>query len=46
LARFARRGGEWDEQICAENNRFVGTVTINGKVTTDVPVPTDDTPDF
>jgi hypothetical protein len=44
--RYARRDGDWDEQICAENNRFVGTVTIDGKVTTEVPVPTDDTPDF
>jgi hypothetical protein len=44
--RYARRGGDWDEQICAENNRFVGTVTIDGKITTDVPVPTDNTPDF
>jgi hypothetical protein len=45
-ARFVRRAGEWDEQVCAENNRFVGTVTVDGKITTDVPIPTDDTPDF
>lgn len=34
------------EQICAENNRYVGLVTVDGVITTDVPTPTDDTPDF
>jgi hypothetical protein len=46
-ARFVRRPADWDEQICAENNRFVGRVTVGGKLHTDsVPMPTDDTPDF
>jgi hypothetical protein len=47
-ARFAKARGpaEWDEQICAENNRFVGVITIRGKVTEIVPIPVDDTPDF
>ena len=45
-ARFARRQADWDEQVCAENNRFVGTVTVNGKITTIVPTPTADKPDF
>jgi len=34
------------EQICAENNRFVGLVTVDGVITEDVPTPTDDTLDF
>ena len=49
LTRFARRGAaDWDEQICAENNRFVGTVIIaeTGEITTNVAIPTDNTPDF
>jgi len=46
MARFASRPSNWDEQICAENNRFVGTVTVGGKITTDVPTPTDASPDF
>jgi hypothetical protein len=39
---------EWDEQICAENNRFVGQVTLNGEIIDgeDVPMPVDYTPDF
>jgi hypothetical protein len=36
----------WDEEICAENNRYVGNVTVDGVITTEVPTPTDDTPDF
>jgi len=45
-ARFMRRRTDWDEQVCAENNRFVGTVTVDGKVTSTVPTPTADKPDF
>lgn len=47
-ARSVRRAvGDWDEQICAENNRFVGRITANGKLyTDDVPTPVDETPDF
>ena len=44
--RSVNRNRNWDEQICAENNRFVGRVTVGGKITTIVPTPTDDTPDF
>lgn len=48
-ARFVRRAAaEWDEQVCAENNRFVGTVIIaaTGEITTNVYHPVDETPDF
>jgi hypothetical protein len=45
-ARFAARRTDWDEQVCAENNRFVGTVTVGGKKMTTVPTPTSDKPDF
>jgi hypothetical protein len=45
-ARFAARRADWDEQVCAENNRFVGTVTVGGKRTTTVPTPTASKPDF
>ena len=45
-ARFAARRADWDEQVCAENNRFVGTVTVRGKRTTTVPTPTANKPDF
>ena len=45
-ARFVNRKADWDEQICAENNRFVGTVTVSGKITTSVTVPTSDRADF
>jgi len=45
-ARFARRRGNWEEEVCAENNRFVGTVSVGGKITTHVPTPTADKPDF
>jgi hypothetical protein len=44
--RFAASPIEWDEQICAENNRFIGSVTFGGKTITSVPIPTDDSPDF
>jgi hypothetical protein len=37
---------ELTEQICPENNRFVGKVTVDGVITEDVPTPTDYTPDF
>jgi hypothetical protein len=46
LARHASRSIEWDEEICAENNRYVGKVTVDGVITEDVPIPTDYTPDF
>jgi hypothetical protein len=46
LARHVQRSIEWDEEICAENNRFVGKVSIDGAITEQVPIPTDDTPDF
>ncbi len=46
LARHAKRSIAWWEEICAENNRYVGKVTIDGVITEDVPIPTDDTPDF
>ena len=45
-ARFRQRDGEWDEQICAENNRHIGEVTVWGQITTEVPTASDDTPDF
>ncbi len=44
--RSVNRIRDWDEQVCAENNRYVGEVTVNGEVTTVVPTPTDHTPDF
>ena len=44
--RFISRPRNWDEQICAENNRYIGTVTVGGVITRDVPTPTDSTPDF
>lgn len=46
LARHTSRYIEWEEEICAENNRYVGKVTIDGVITEDVPIPTDTTPDF
>jgi hypothetical protein len=46
LARHSARSIEWEEEICAENNRYVGKVTVDGVITEDVPVPTDNTPDF
>ncbi len=44
--RHENRPSDWDEQICAENNRHIGLVTIRGLRTTDVPTASDDTPDF
>jgi hypothetical protein len=46
-ARFAARRPNWEEEVCAENNRFVGKVTVAGKIfTNEVPTPTSDKPDF
>jgi hypothetical protein len=44
--RFGARPARFDEQICAENNRFVGTVFADGQVTTTVRTPTASKPDF
>ena len=44
--RHENRPSDWDEQICAENNRFIGQVTVAGEITEHVPIPTDTTPDF
>jgi hypothetical protein len=44
--RFRQRDGSWDEQICAENNRHIGLVTVRGVRTEDVPTASDDTLDF
>ena len=44
--RHENRASDWDEQICAENNRYIGQVTIAGEITEHVPIPTDTTPDF
>jgi hypothetical protein len=44
--RFGARPARFDEQICAENNRFVGTVFADGQVTTTVHTPTAHKPDF
>jgi hypothetical protein len=47
MARFTRRELRWEEEICAENNRFVGSVTYRGVVYKgNVPTPVDLTPDF
>ena len=44
--RHTPRPDNWIEQVCAENNRYVGEVTVHGEITRDVPTPTDLTPDF
>jgi hypothetical protein len=44
--RFAASRQPWDEEVCAENNRFVGKVTVAGKITTDVRIPIASAPDF
>ena len=44
--RHENRPSDWDEQICAENNRYIGQVTVAGEITENVPIPTDTTPDF
>ncbi len=44
--RHELRPSDWDEQICAENNRYIGQVTVAGEITEHVPIPTDTTPDF
>ena len=45
-ARFAASSTAWDEEVCAENNRFIGSVSVDGKVTKIVAIPTADHPDF
>jgi hypothetical protein len=45
-ARFAASSAAWDEEVCAENNRFIGSVSVDGKVTKVVSIPTADHPDF
>ena len=45
-ARFAASSAAWDEEVCAENNRFIGSVSVDGKVTNAVSIPTADRPDF
>ena len=44
--RLVNRPRTWDEEICAENNRFVGTVTVGGKIMTTIPTPTANKADF
>jgi hypothetical protein len=45
-AVFAASSAPWDEEVCAENNRFIGSVSVDGKVTKTVTIPTADRPDF
>ena len=45
-ARHASSSIDWDEEICAENNRYIGLVTVDGVITKDVPTAADYTPDF
>ena len=45
-ARFSASSTPWDEEVCAENNRFIGRVSVDGKVTNAVSIPTADRPDF
>ncbi len=44
--RHENRPSDWDEQICAENNRYIGQVSVAGEIMEHVPIPTDTTPDF
>jgi hypothetical protein len=44
--RFKASSAPFEEQICAENNRFVGRVSLNGQVITKVNIPTATRPDF
>jgi hypothetical protein len=44
--RYGARPLNFEEQVCAENNRFVGLVFDGGKATTSVYTPTADKPDF
>ncbi len=44
--RYGARAINFEEQICAENNRFVGLVFDGGKATTSVYTPTAGKPDF
>jgi hypothetical protein len=39
-ARHVNSTRDWDEQICAENNRFLGTEIVDDEITTFVPIPT------
>jgi hypothetical protein len=43
---FGASSARWDEQICAENNRFIGTVSVGGKITKAITIPTALRPDF
>ena len=45
-ARFRARPPIFEEQVCAENNRFVGLVFDGGRPTTTVYTPTAAKPDF
>ncbi len=44
--RFRPSQQAWDEEVCAENNIFIGEVSIAGQVTKTVPIPTALHPDF
>jgi hypothetical protein len=44
--RFAASADPWNEEVCAENNRFIGSVSVDGKVTKTVTIPTAKHPDF
>jgi hypothetical protein len=46
LARHQKRNIKWIEEICAENNRWIGRVTIDGAIAEEIPIPTDNSPDF
>lgn len=45
-ARFAASSAAWEEEVCAENNRFIGSVSVDGNVTKVVSIPTASHPDF
>jgi hypothetical protein len=44
--RFRARPPGLEEQVCAENNRFIGLVFDGGRPTTTVYTPTAAKPDF
>jgi hypothetical protein len=44
--RYGARSSNFEEQVCAENNRFIGVVFDDGKATTSVYTPTAGKPDF
>ena len=46
VERFRARPPIFEEQVCAENNRFVGLVFDGGRPTTTVYTPTAGKPDF